>query len=256
MKLKTSRPCGRNLGRAALVAAMGLSGLVDAQTVGTTYTYITSPGSAQTTALGGAGDFNRTLVASGYASESYGYAQGNTAADDNINPNATTSGHQNGGGAGVGNGNNVTATGIDMGTFTLQGGPGLDGSYEVITSITLLLYVTGASVTAPDPIVSLYPGLNNYSNTGAVGSTYTVGNAEVGSYIEIDIPASIAFEGFTIADFVRRNPQDLVNYGTENNTTSAFQPAYRVNTVYVIPEPSTALLGAIGSLALLRRRRA
>jgi len=258
MKLKTSRPPGRNLGRAALVAVVGLSGLAHAQHVeGDTLSYITSPGAAQTAALGGPGDFNQTLIASGFASESYLYLSGTTESDNLVQTAATETGTQNGGlGGGAGLGNNVTATGVDLGTFAFQGGPGIDGSYEVVTSVTLLFYVTSASITAPNPVISIYEGLNNKTTTGAVGSTYSVGQSDVGTYISIDIPYSVAFSGFTLGDFIRRNPQDLANYGTEDNTTVNFQPAYRVNTVYVIPEPSAALLGVIGSLAFLRRRRA
>jgi hypothetical protein len=240
---------------AALLASLSASGLVGAQVAGTTLRYIVSPGAAQTAALGGAGDFNSTLAASGFASESYSYFNGATSSDDTIDTTATDTGTQNGGIFGSGNGNNVSASGFDLGSFTLQGAPSTDGSVETITSVTLLLYVTGASITAPDPIISIYAGLNNATGLNALGS-YTVGQSNVGSYISIDIPKDVAFDGFTIADLVRRNPQDLANYGTENNTTLAFQPAYRVNTTYVIPEPSAALLGALGSLVLLRRRRA
>jgi len=257
MKLKTSRPISRNLGRAVLVAVVGLSGLAHAQHVeGDTLSYVVSPGSLQTTALGGAGDFNSTLVASGFTSTAHAYYLGGSTADDSSDPANPEMGVQNGGTLGTGFGNNRIATGVDLGSFSLQGGPGIDGSYEVITSITLLLYVTSASITAPDPVISLYTGFNNKDATGQVGSSFTVGSSAVGSYISIDIPASVAFDGFTIADFIRRNPQDGVNFGSENNSTTAYQPAYRVNTVYVIPEPSSALLGALGSLAFLRRRRA
>jgi hypothetical protein len=245
----------RTLFAAALVASLSASGLVGAQVVGTTLRYIVSPGAAQTTALGGPGDYNSTLAASGYASEAYAYFQGSTAADDTVTTTATSVGTQNGGTLGTGFGNNRGAFGLDLGTFSLQGPASTDGSVETITSVTLLLYVTGASITAPDPVLSIYTGLQNSLGTGLVGSSFTVGQSAVGSYISIDIPKEVAFDGFTIADLVRRNPQDLVNFGSEDNTTIAFQPAYRVNTTYMIPEPSSALLGALGSLALLRRRR-
>jgi hypothetical protein len=239
---------------AALATSLSAGGIASAYVKDDTLKYIISPGATQTAQLGGAGNYNSTLASSGFASESYLYLQGSTSSDDLIQTTATDTGTQNGGMLGVGNGNNVAASGFDLGNFALQGPAGTDGSYEVITSITLLLYVTGASITAPDPVISIYAGLNNATGVGALGS-YSVGQSQVGSYISIDIPASVAFSGFTLADLVRRNPQDLANYGTEDNTTIAFQPAYRVNTIYVIPEPSAALLGALGSLTLLRRRR-
>jgi len=258
MKLKTSRPPSRNLGRAALAAAVGLSGLAHAQHVeGDTLSYVVSPGAPQTTALGGPGDFNQTLVASGYASEGYSYYNGGNLADDAINPAATEIGTQQGGLAGTNGGNNRTASGFDLGTFSLQGGPGIDGSYEVVTSVTLLFYVTSASITAPNPNISIYSGLNNTDFASTPIATFSVSQAQVGTYITVDVPYSPdLFSGVTLANFVREFPQDSVNFGSENNSTSAFQPGYRINTVYVIPEPSTALLGALGSLAFFRRRRA
>jgi len=258
MKLKTSRPCGRNLGRAALVAFVGLSGLAHAQHVeGDTLSYVVSPGTAQTTALGGPGDFNSTLTASGYASETYAYNNGANLADDTMNTAAVTIGTQQGGLAGSNGGNNRTAGGFDLGSFSLQGGPGIDGSYEVVTSVTLLFYVTSASITAPDPNIGIYSGLNNTDLTSTPIATFSVGTADIGTYITVDVPYSPElFSGVTLANFAREFPQDSVNFGSENNSTVAFQPAYRINTIYVIPEPSTALLGALGSLALLRRRRA
>jgi hypothetical protein len=240
---------------AVLLASLSASGLVGAQVAGDTLKYIVSPGAAQTAQLGGAGDFNSTLTASGYSSEAYNYLQGPTgagAADDFTNSTGPEIGVANANTFG----NNRVASGIDLGSFALQGAPGTDGSVETVVSVTLLLYVTSASITAPDPIISIYAGLANTNGTGGALGTYTLGQSSVGSYLSIDIPYSVAFAGFTIADLINRVPQDSANYGTEENTTLAFQPAYRVNTVYVIPEPSAALLGALGSLTLLRRRRA
>jgi hypothetical protein len=241
---------------AVLLASLSAGGIAGAQVAGDTLKYIVSPGSAQTTALGGAGNFNSTLAASGFASETYSYLTGANPADDFTATVTPEMGTQQGGTLGTNGGNNRTASGMDLGSFSLQGAPGTDGSVEVIQSVTLLFYVTSASITAPNPTIGIYSGLNNTNLSATPIATFSLSASQVGSYVTIDVPYSAdLFTGVTLANFAREVPQDSVNWGSEDNSTVAFQPAYRVNTVYVIPEPSAALLGALGSLVLLRRRR-
>jgi hypothetical protein len=257
MKLQRHYVSQKAVLAAALTASLfAMSGLASAFVEGDTLKYIFSPGAAQTAALGGSGDYNNTLLAGGYTSEGYNYLNGANLTDDVIDSSGGEIGVQNGGALGTNGGNNRRAAGIDMGTFNMLGGPGTDGSVETIVSVTLLLYVTSASITAPDPVISIYAGLNNVDFTSPALASFSVSQAQVGTYISVNVPASVAFSGFTLGDFNRRNPQDGENFGSEDNTTFAFQPAYAVNTVYVIPEPSAALMGAFGSLVLLRRRRA
>jgi hypothetical protein len=146
---------------------------------------------------------------------------------------------------------------FDLGTLASTGndiGTGSDGSVETITSITLFLYVTDVSPNSGTFTFDIYTGLN--STTDSV-SSFTVSATNENGFIAIDIPISVAFSGFTIGYGTNNPTQRLLNTATETNSTVTFLPGFRVNTELVlIPEPAAALLGALGSLFLLRRRRA
>lgn len=85
-----------------------------------------------------------------------------------------------------------------------------------------------------------FDGVNQgvYAN-GVSGVTWGDGILATGTFI-----ADATTQSFTIQT---RNPADTANTGGQLNALTLYQTA--------IPEPSAALLGGIGVLALLRRRR-
>jgi hypothetical protein len=242
MKLRTPK----HLAIAAITGAIVLThGIASAQVVGDTYSYFFG-GPSQQAADGSAPyDFTNTLASTGYASQTINHQ---TSVVD------TTNG-TNGARSPNGVGQNRTSTSIDLGTFTPLVGTGIDGSIETITNVTLLLYVEAQSPIAGIKTFSLYSGLD--STTSPVGS-FTVSDADIGSFISIDVPSSVAFSGFTIGNGDNHNPAWVMSTSSEDNSTFNFTPGYRVDTVMTlsVPEPTTALLGGLGALALLRRRRA
>ena len=85
-----------------------------------------------------------------------------------------------------------------------------------------------------------FDGINQgvYAN-GISGVTWGDGILATGTFV-----ADATTQSFTIQT---RNPADTANTGGQLNALTLYQTA--------IPEPSAALLGGIGMLALLRRRR-
>jgi len=275
MKLKTSRLPGRNLKRMAVaVFLIGSAAVANAQYAeGDTFSYFYGQ-TGSLTAAGGAASYDFTEAApAGFSSLNLLH---NTGAIYN-------------GGAGIGDGaiglasgprsgasaNNRGSSIWSLGTgFGNNIGTVLDGDgntlTEEITSVTLWFNVNSINDNAGGlPLtLGIYADPTNYSTgttpggkpNGALAGTFSVGTT---GWIGIDIPLSVAEAGFLISalpgdssDTPAAGDLQVAIYSTHPNSGANLTPGFSVNTVLVIPEPSTALLGGLGALVLLRRRRA
>lgn len=240
MKLKTSHAPAGKMKRLALAAAFIASAAVaNAQVAGDTFSYFYGEN-----VQGTGHDFLHSLADSGYDSHQYRHGDGavtDTGLMSAQSPNAL--------------GTNRLSSVFSLGSFGNDVGTGTDGSTEQITSVTLWLYVASISPLNTTDTFTIFSGLN--STTGAVGSFSVTQPTDVNTFVGIDIPLSVALSGFTIGNGNNQTPTQLLNTYTESagvaNATN--RPGFSVTTV-MIPEPSSALLGALGAAVLLRRRRA
>ena len=128
------------------------------------------------------------------------------------------------------------------------GGPGISiGSGSLITN------ATGITSTANPTLFNgftLYAIIANSSTLSTATQFALVNNTGAGTFFPTDITtsnsASINFTTFTAL-------QTVAGGGT--TTTGTPNSIHMINVVTAVPETSTALLGAIGVLGLLRRRR-
>jgi hypothetical protein len=131
---------------------------------------------------------------------------------------------------------------IAMGGFA-SGGVGVAGA----TAPTLSLSLGGANGTATGRIYGFYyfPGVTFTSE----GETYNVGGS-IGGINTTLADANTATDGMII-------PTDtfVVTQGASTANLGGIIPTSSFTAVALVPEPSAALLGAIGALGLLRRRR-
>lgn len=146
------------------------------------------------------------------------------------------------------------STVLDLGTFGDQ--HSTPGFTEVVTGVTLYLWVTNLSPLASTTTFQIYDGLGGRTGT-LIGDviTLTEPNSEQ-AYVAITIPSSLWDGDFSIGKS-GQNSSTLFNTVTDNGT-AANRPGFAVTTTLVaIPEPtSAALLGGLGLMALIRRRRA
>jgi hypothetical protein len=240
MKQKTSHaPAGKFKRWLIASLVIGSTAVANAQVAGDTYSYFYGEN-----VQGSGYDFLHSLEDSGYNSWQYGHRY--DVIDDEgemisaASPNAL--------------GTNRFSSVFSLGTFGNDVGTGLDGSIEQITSVTLWLYVDSISPLGATNTFTIYAGEN--STTNAVGSFTVSQTSDVGTFIGIEIPLSVALSGFTIGNGDNQTPIQLLNTYTETTSTAVFRPGFSVTTVMVIPEPGAALLSVIGLVALLRRRRA
>jgi hypothetical protein len=120
------------------------------------------------------------------------------------------------------------------GTLTSTQGPGGEaGVLGKISQVTNITLGPGATTGAQFAIVWFDRTINSITGTVTAGTQY--GLLTDPSFI---VPAG----GNTLSL-------------ADTYFASAGDPVKSANTVTVVPEPSTALLGAVGALGLLRRRR-
>lgn len=175
----------------------------------------------------------------------------------------------------------ISITNFSGGVFS-----GVLGTNNALTSGNVFLgYYSGAE---PSSSLNVASGFNQVGNTlaftggfvsGDISAALNVGNAAIGQqvYLIIGNGASIAASSQVLVwkptsnpagnTFVADNPvggPDLIQFLTTRGTVvvgttltadvgAGSQSNFKL--VAVVPEPSTALLGAVGALALLRRRR-
>jgi hypothetical protein len=240
MKRKTSHaPAGKLKRWLVTSLVIGSAAVANAQVAGDTYSYFYGEN-----VQGSGYDFLHSLEDSGYNSWQYRHNDGV------IDDTGETISAQSPNAFGV----NRLSSVFSLGTFGNDVGTGIDGSIEQITSVTLWLYVDSISPLGATNTYTIYTGEN--STTSAVGSFTVSQTSDVGTFIGIEIPLSVALSGFTIGNGDSQTPTQLLNTYTETTSTAVFRPGFSVTTVMVIPEPTTVLFGVIGSVVLLRRRRA
>jgi hypothetical protein len=239
MKQKTSHAPAGKLKR-WLVASLviGSAAVANAQVAGDTYSYFYGEN-----VQGSGYDFLHSLADSGYNSWQIRHNDGNITDTGLMSASSPT----------ALNSNRISSV-FFLGSFGKDIGTGVDGSVEQITSVTLWLYVATISPNGATNTFTIYSGLN--STTNAVGSFTVTEPTDEGGFIGIEIPLSVALTGFTIGNGDSQTPTQVMNTYTESSTTAAFRPGFSVTTVMVIPEPSAVLLGGVGMLVLIRRRRA
>lgn len=139
----------------------------------------------------------------------------------------------------------VDGTHTGGGSYTVESGAVLGGNGTISSSIdfmagALLMFDPGTALTVNGSNVTF----DNFGIGNLVGLDSSVG---LGTYTLMDGSATFDFAG-------------LANFGEANKASigggkfAYFQPG-SLQLVVAIPEPSAALLGGLGLLALLRRRR-
>jgi MYXO-CTERM domain-containing protein len=161
-----------------------------------------------------------------------------------------------------------TATNIGLIT-TLASGPltNVTGTAYIYSSSTQLasIPITTTTRAAFESLLTLDPGAVRSAISFTNGAVTSSGSVELGAvgnrmYVwmsSTDGTSYGAYKGITVPSLggIVMNSNTLTDLGVGTSTyaatgTSGFQLAYAV-----VPEPSAALLGALGALGLLRRRR-
>lgn len=186
------------------------------------------------------------------------------------------------------------ATGGTTATWTINPGITVSGGRFFIGSTadpddglaTLILNGGGTLDINRTGIFNLRLGQNNNSEAGALvisnGTTLTITGTtagefmeQAGGFIELDglgstfsyVNATTGTRSFTMdgdslgGSYTAQNPTtgaipfQLSSASETAGYTLQFSSAGGMNSISVVPEPATALLGGLGLLALLRRRR-
>lgn len=243
--MKTKTTSTQSLTGLLLASALIATPMASAQIGGDTFSYFYGDTAAQGAGSGGY-DFVHSLGDVGYSSHQYNHTTGVEHDLQEVNSAQ----------AGTFFGTNKFSNVISLGSgFGDTVGTGTDDSIETITSVTLFLYVTGGSPFGTSTF-EIYPGEN--SSAGPITSFDVTFADDEQDFIAINIPLSVALTGFTIGH-PNQTVQPLLNTATERHSDLNFRPGFQVNTEMipvVVPEPSSLLLCALGTLGLLRRRRA
>jgi hypothetical protein len=132
--------------------------------------------------------------------------------------------------------------------YNINGLPTSVGA-ETLQSVTLFIYAESVNPDGSNLGFTIYDALNGAGGTIPL----TLSNANEGNFFSFTLTAAQIANGFSIgATGLPTNA--LLNVASEENTSFDLRPG--VLATYAIPEPSAALLGAVGALVLLRRRRA
>jgi len=124
---------------------------------------------------------------------------------------------------------------------------------EEIQTVTLWVYASALSPNNQTNSFNIYTGTSGNDGT-VVGSFSVTDPTNENTFIGIDIPLSVAFAGFSIGSNLVLATQDSLQVSTDTNSNATRHPGFAVQTI-LVPEPSTALLGSLGMLAIFRRRR-
>lgn len=141
-----------------------------------------------------------------------------------------------------------------MGGFNSAAAGGIPGANVV--SLTLASGGVNGVATGRNFAIYWFPGLTYGGPGGATGSTTAAGySVNVGSTFQVGgihdsgTDAGLGYEALVFPAAGATNP------GVANDNFDGTLPDSRFVAVNAVPEPSVALLGGLGVLALLRRRR-
>lgn len=185
----------------------------------------------------------------------------------------------------VASGITVTSIGLGSELSTASGGGGMNTtswstalnatgnnfygfSVTVATGYELELaewnFTSRSSNTGPGNFAVRYSGnsfatdLDTFSTSGSSYGTVTLDLSSVGTLLAGTYEFRVGLVNTTQSDGVGTvdvgGTQRIMNYGSTSSTAST-TPINLNGTVTAVPEPSAALLGTLGMLGLLRRRR-
>lgn len=130
--------------------------------------------------------------------------------------------------------------------------PTAPAGYE-LTGVDLSLFIYSMVPINSTTTFDIYAGLDRTG--GVVGHFDLTHPVDINTFQDISIPVSALAGGFSLGYATNSiSPPNFVTY-TEGVANTALHPEVTF-TFSAIPEPSVAVLGALGGLALLRRRRA
>jgi MYXO-CTERM domain-containing protein len=184
--------------------------------------------------------------------------------------------------AAPGGSSDVVAGGGDSFNSVLLPGSGLWGIGDTVSITGLALVLRGQSMGSGNFTFNIREGAGGTGASGAAGldligsatASYTTTSNVSTMYVNFDTPVNFvvdansttigvnfSFDGGNVSYKAGTELTDgLVRYNFDNgNIVGGANPSLQrfsvAGSVTPIPEPSTALLGALGMLALLRRRR-
>jgi hypothetical protein len=142
-----------------------------------------------------------------------------------------------------------------------QGGATLD--FTSITLLTGTFNTLGSNITAYDYTLSYSTDGTNFTTGSTIlagnnsgDAARLSGNGTATATISFDLSSITALQGVVDTAYFRVDP--IASSGASQNGVQAQRAGFIDDVVVnatVIPEPSAALLGGLGLLALLRRRR-
>ena len=167
---------------------------------------------------------------------------------------------------------NFTASGFTAGTNTEYGGPSGQPNARLLNINTALptnYYSFTTVPTAPGSDTVGYESFVFYQNRAETTINYSVSYTIIGGsevFLATEVAAANQVAGantmtlvtLDFADFSTAQSVQWRIYGSDSaNATTAMRvdDVEVIGSLVPIPEPATAMLGALGCLALLRRRR-
>lgn len=226
-------PSLRNTTPAGLASLLAIGLLASGAAMGQTLFY-SNAGSGSNAAAGGVTS-DGTLGSIGFDISYYNAVSGTQFADTG------------GASARPQQGAAVSAYNINFAASNLIAPPGTE-----LSSVTLYLFASSINPDGTTQNYTLYDGLNATGGTSIVPISQSTSE---GQFLALTLTGAQFLNGFSLSA-VGLLPGTLLNISTENNVATPIQTPGISVTFAPVPEPSAALLGALGSFALLRRRRA
>jgi hypothetical protein len=229
--MKTNSHFRQALAPAFAIGLIILGGAASGQTF-----YYQNAGSNANAAQGG-GTYGGTLGSIGFDESQYNRA-GSTSLDSGLNGTRVDPP-----GPGAAYDLNFTASGLVAPAGT------------ELSSVTLYLYADTVNLPGAPVNFSIYDGIG--AARGNFVSFLTLDNATAeGGFFAVTIPGSVFLGGFSITSDGLPASHSLTVASELNTDDGGIYTPGLSATFTPIPEPSVSMLGALASLALLRRRRA
>ena len=125
-------------------------------------------------------------------------------------------------------------------------------AHVIRTSASSTILVSDFENTAQ----SLMPNFDNGNQNGGTVSLDSVAEMTLGTYLNTNwVEGNYVFITLKNTTYTTATFFELLRYGNSSTSWAASSTTAQLNVTTTIPEPSAALLGGLGMLALLRRRR-